>query len=76
MLKQQNGKCEFCNASFKHGDKMETHHHIRVVDGGSTKHNNLVLLHLHYNDQYHAKFAKIKHEELSSTDKDYMGGAV
>jgi len=63
MLKKQNGKCEFCNASFKHNDKMETHHKIHVVDGGSNKRNNLVLLHLHCHDQYHAEFARVKHEE-------------
>jgi 5-methylcytosine-specific restriction endonuclease McrA len=42
---------------------METHHKIHVANGGSNKYNNLVLLHLHCYDQYHAKFAKIKHEE-------------
>jgi len=62
-LKEQNGKCEYCRAIFKPGDKMETHHKIHVADGGSNKRNNLVLLHLHCHDQYHAEFAKIKHEE-------------
>jgi RNA-directed DNA polymerase len=63
LLKRQNGRCEFCKATFKHGDKMETHHKIHVADGGSNKYNNLVLLHLHCHDQYHAEFARIKHEE-------------
>jgi RNA-directed DNA polymerase len=63
LLKKQNGKCEFCKITFKHGDKMETHHKIRVTDGGSNKSSNLVLLDLHCHDQYHAKFTKIKHEE-------------
>jgi RNA-directed DNA polymerase len=31
LLKEQNGKCEFCKATFKHGDKMETHHKIHVA---------------------------------------------
>jgi RNA-directed DNA polymerase len=63
LLKRQNGKCEYCKATFKQGDKMETHHKIQVADGGSNKYNNLVLLHLHCHDQYHAEIAKIKHEE-------------
>ena len=62
-LKEQDGKCVFCKATFKQGDKMETHHKIHVADGGSNKRNNLVLLHLHCHDQYHAKFTRIKHEE-------------
>jgi RNA-directed DNA polymerase len=33
LLKKQNGKCEYCKATFKHGDKMETHHKIHVADG-------------------------------------------
>ena len=63
MLKEQNGKCEYCKATFKHGDKMDTHHKIHVADGGSDRRNNLVLLHAHCHDQYHAEAARIKHEE-------------
>ena len=61
MLKEQSGKCEFCNATFKAGDKMETHHRIYVSKGGSNRLNNLVLLHKHCHDQYHAlKLERIK----------------
>lgn len=31
--------------------------------GQLKKRNNLVLLHLHCHDQYHAEFTRIKHEE-------------
>jgi RNA-directed DNA polymerase len=63
LLKEQNGKCGYCNANFRHGDKMETHHKIFVSEGGSNKKNNLVLLHSHCHDQYHAQYTVIKHEE-------------
>ena len=55
LLKEQKGKCEFCNTTFKQGDKMEIHHRIFKANGGEDKRGNIVLLHLHCHDQYHAQ---------------------
>ncbi|WP_069470687.1 group II intron reverse transcriptase [Candidatus Marithrix sp. Canyon 246] len=58
MLVKQNGKCGYCNASFKNGDLMEAHHKTFVKEGGKDSYKNLVLMHLHCHDQYHAEFMK------------------
>ncbi|WP_216095034.1 HNH endonuclease, partial [Candidatus Marithrix sp. Canyon 246] len=58
MLVKQKGKCGYCNASFKNGDLMETHHKTFVAEGGKDTYTNLVLMHKHCHDQYHAGFMK------------------
>jgi RNA-directed DNA polymerase len=63
MLKFQDGKCVYCNAAFKPGDKMESHQKIHVTDGGSNRYRNLVLLHRHCHDQYHAEYLRVRREE-------------
>jgi RNA-directed DNA polymerase len=58
MLVKQNGKCAYCNSVFKNGDLMEIHHKIFKSEGGKDEYRNLVLMHKHCHDQYHAEFMK------------------
>jgi RNA-directed DNA polymerase len=58
MLVKQDGKCGYCNAEFKNGDLMEAHHKTFVSEGGKDTYTNLVLMHRHCHDQYHAEFMK------------------
>jgi len=60
MLKKQNGIGTYCHKYFKAGDKMEAHHLIHKVEGGSNSYNNLALMHNHCHDQYHAEYVKLK----------------
>ncbi len=53
FLKQQNGKCNFCDSQFRNEDLMETHHVIMKKDGGKGEYKNLVLIHKHCHDQLH-----------------------
>jgi RNA-directed DNA polymerase len=55
MLVKQNGKCAYCNSIFKNGDTMESHHKTFKAEGGKDSYKNLVLMHLHCHDQYHAE---------------------
>ena len=54
MLKRQNGKCPFCQAHFKNGDLMESHHLLEKKNGGKDEYQNLILIHRHCHDQLHA----------------------
>jgi len=58
MLVKQNGKCAYCNSVFKNGDLMESHHKTFKSEGGKDECRNLVLMHKHCHDQYHAEFMK------------------
>jgi RNA-directed DNA polymerase len=58
MLVKQNDKCAYCNSVFKNGDLMEIHHKIFKSEGGKDEYRNLVLMHKHCHDQYHAEFMK------------------
>jgi len=71
MLVKQDGKCGYCNAEFKNGDLMETHHKTFIKEGGKdtirgksflkktfASNTNFVLMHKHCHDQYHAEFMK------------------
>ncbi|MEQ8186522.1 MAG: group II intron reverse transcriptase/maturase [Candidatus Eremiobacterota bacterium] len=51
LIKVQNGKCAYCKTSFKPDDKIEKHHLIAKVNGGSSIDKNLVLLHLTCHDR-------------------------
>lgn len=55
LLKNQNGKCIFCDAQFRNEDIMEVHHRIKKKDGGKDKYKNLDLIHKHCHDQLHGK---------------------
>jgi RNA-directed DNA polymerase len=50
LLSLQQGKCKFCNVTFKDGDIMEVDHIIPSTHGGKDYYNNLQLLHGHCHD--------------------------
>jgi RNA-directed DNA polymerase len=54
MLVKQDGMCGYCNTRFKNGDLMEAHHKTLKSEGGKDTYTNLVLMHKHCHDQYHA----------------------
>ncbi len=54
MLKKQDGKCAECDKMFKNGDLMESHHKQYKSKGGDSFYSNLVLMHKHCHDQFHA----------------------
>jgi RNA-directed DNA polymerase len=63
MLKFQDGKCAYCRAVFKNGDLMESHHQTHKANGGMDKYGNLILMHRHCHDQYHAEHLRIRAEK-------------
>ena len=78
MLKFQDGKCAYCSAVFKNGDLMESHHKTHKAHGGMDKYGNLILMHRHCHDQYHAQHLKYaqRREGRSrkrKTNKRYSG---
>jgi len=58
MLVKQDGMCGYCKARFKNGDLMESHHKTLKSEGGKDTYTNLVLMHKHCHDQYHAVWLK------------------
>ena len=54
LLHKQQGKCRWCELSFKDGDHIEIDH----LDGNRTNNalSNQVALHLHCHDERHAKY--------------------
>jgi RNA-directed DNA polymerase len=54
ILVKQDGMCGYCNTRFKNGDLMEAHHKTLKSEGGKDTYTNLVLMHKHCHDQYHA----------------------
>jgi RNA-directed DNA polymerase len=63
MLKSQGGKCAYCGAVFKNGDLMESHHKTHKAHGGMNNYGNLILMHRHCHDQYHAQHLKLRAEK-------------
>lgn len=51
LLKQQQGKCAYCELTFKDGDIMEIDHIIPKSLGGKDIYENLQLLHRHCHDK-------------------------
>ncbi|MGL5794670.1 MAG: group II intron reverse transcriptase/maturase [Waterburya sp.] len=49
LLKKQNGKCNHCGLTFKHGEIIESDHIIPKAIGGQRK-DNLQLIHKHCHD--------------------------
>jgi RNA-directed DNA polymerase len=74
MLKFQDGKCAYCGAEFKNGDLMEAHHKTHKAHGGMDKYGNLILMHRHCHDQYHAEHLKLRAEKrrLKALEKAKM----
>ncbi len=63
MFKSQDGKCAYCDTVFKNGDLMESHHKTHKANGGVDEYSNLILMHRHCHDQYHAEHLKIRAEK-------------
>ena len=63
MFKSQDGKCAYCGAIFKNGDLMEAHHKTHKANSGMDKYGNLILMHRHCHDQYHAEYFRIRAEK-------------
>ena len=59
----QNGKCEYCQASFKNGNLMEFHHVKSRKEGGKYHFISLRLMHKRCHDQYHVQYLKQRHSE-------------
>jgi RNA-directed DNA polymerase len=63
MLKFQDGKCAYCDTVFKNSDLMESHHKTHKANGGMDNYGNLILMHRHCHDQYHAQHLKLRAEK-------------
>lgn len=50
LLREQKGKCTYCNSYLASGDKMEIDHIIPRIKGGKNTLDNLQLLHAHCHD--------------------------
>lgn len=50
LLKKQKGKCNYCDLTFKPGDKIERDHIVPRQAGGNKLKDNLQLLHKHCHD--------------------------
>jgi RNA-directed DNA polymerase len=65
LVKQQQGRCDYCGLRFMAEDTLEVHH--RDGDRTNNQYANLVLLHLHCHDQVHGPSANdngLRTEEL------------
>jgi RNA-directed DNA polymerase len=60
LLKEQSGKCGFCELNFKYGDLWEVDHDVPTSRGGKNIQSNLQLLHRHC------------HDRKSATDRDVV----
>ena len=50
LLKKQKGKCNYCQLTFKPGDKIERDHIVALPAGGNNEFDNLQVLHKHCHD--------------------------
>jgi RNA-directed DNA polymerase len=57
LLKKQQGKCRWCELTFRDEDVMETDHIDRNRNNNAL--SNKMLLHRHCHDERHAKFVKL-----------------
>jgi len=75
LLKKQDGKCGFCNAMFRNGDLIETHHIKHRKDGGESSYSNLSALHKHCHDQCHSEEVvdRIESGRMQGEVKSYLG---
>ncbi len=71
LLKDQKGKCNYCNLNFKDGDRMEVDHITPKSKGGKTEYKNLQLLHRHCHDTKTANDIKAEKEAKEKEDRRY-----
>ena len=65
LLQKQQGKCRWCELTFRFGDRVEIDHITPKNQGGGDELSNLMALHRHCHDQRHARDA-----ETGIHDKD------
>ncbi len=58
LLQKQQGKCRWCELTFRPGDRVEIDHITPKQQGGTDDIGNLAALHRHCHDQRHAKDAE------------------
>jgi RNA-directed DNA polymerase len=67
LLKQQKGKCSWCDLHFQEWDVMEVDHKIPRASGGKDEWKNLQLLHRHCHDEKTAQdLIEIRKKEHSN----------
>ena len=59
LLQKQQGKCRWCELTFRNGDRVEIDHITLKNQGGGDELSNLMALHRHCHDQRHARNAEI-----------------
>ncbi|GHP00648.1 group II intron reverse transcriptase/maturase [Reticulibacter mediterranei] len=59
LLQKQQGKCRWCELTFRHGDRVEIDHITPKSEGGGDELSNLMAIHRHCHDQRHARKAQI-----------------
>ncbi len=58
LLQKQQGKCRWCELTFRHGDRVEIDHMTPKSEGGGDELSNLTAIHRHCHDQRHARDAQ------------------
>ncbi len=70
LLKKQEGRCNWCNLTFKHGDIIEEDHITPTKAGGNNLKDNLQLLHKHCHDSKTKKDLTIINRYKSQKEKE------
>lgn len=66
LLKQQKGKCKWCNLTFREEDILEEDHILAIAIGGKNEWSNFQLLHGHCHDEKTAiDIQEIRKQSLS-----------
>ncbi len=55
LARQQKGKCLHCRDSLHNGEELHLHHRVPKAKGGSSKLENLTLVHLYCHQQIHRR---------------------
>src|SRR5260370_1289006 len=58
LLRKQQGKCRWCELTFRDGDQIEIDHITPKSDGGGEELSNKFALHRHCHDERHSKLSK------------------
>lgn len=74
LWSRQNGRCAYCNLTFREGDVMEIHHVTPKNEGGKDTYKNLELLHRHCHDYVHGTRVKGLYTEEPDEGKSFMSG--
>ncbi len=58
LLRKQQGKCRWCELTFRDGDQIEIDHITPKSEGGGEELSNKFALHRHCHDERHSKLSK------------------